>query len=158
MSLQSTKWNGLGSMEYDQTAPAEKNDVGTMNMEFVENGMQLLVIDDEEAVREAVVDILEMIGVDVIEACNGQVGVDLYTAHRDKIGAVLLDMQMPIMNGEETFHALRAFDPNIKVIVSSGYSETETMQHFVGQGLAAFLQKPYDIDTLINKVKSVLDA
>lgn len=144
-------------MNYDEAVSAEKNDIGIMSAEFASNGKQLLVIDDEEAVREAVVDILEMIGVEVLEAGNGQIGVDMYTAHRDKIGAVLLDMQMPIMNGEETFHALRAFDPSIKVIVSSGYSETETMQHFVGQGLAAFLQKPYDIDTLINKVKSVLD-
>lgn len=138
MSLQSTKWNGSNPLSFDQLMVAEQNNDAVFKGVNESSSKQLLVIDDEEAVREAVVDILEMIGVDVLEAANGQIGVDLYTAHRDKIGAVLLDMQMPIMNGEETFHALRAFDPNIKVIVSSGYSETETMQHFVGQGLAAF--------------------
>ena len=147
MTLQSTQWNNAATAELEQP---------TLNTEN-NNEKLLLVIDDEEAVREAVVDILEMIDIPVIEANNGQIGLALYKENHTKVGAVLLDMQMPVMNGEETFHALREFDPNIKVIVSSGYSETETMQHFVGQGLAAFLQKPYDINTLIEKVQSVIE-
>ncbi len=118
----------------------------------------LLVIDDESTVREAVVDILDMVGIEVIEACNGEEGLAQFREFRPKINAILLDMVMPVMNGEETFLQLRKIDPHARIIVSSGYSEAETMQHFVGQGLVSFLQKPYDIDQLISTVERVLNA
>lgn len=121
------------------------------------NGKNLLVIDDESTVREAVADILEMVDIGVIEAGNGQEGLARFRENRPKINAILLDMQMPVMNGEETFLHLRELDPNAQIIVSSGYSEAETMQHFVGQGLVSFLQKPYDIDQLISTVERVID-
>ena len=119
---------------------------------------QLLVIDDEKTVREAVSDILELIQIGVIEARNGVEGVEQFRAHRPNIAAILLDMQMPVMNGEETFGHLRQIDPDAPIIVSSGYSEAETMQHFVGQGLVHFLQKPYDIDQLISTVEHVIEV
>ncbi len=118
----------------------------------------VLVIDDEKSVREVVRDILEMSGLEVLVAHNGQVGVELFKAQQAKIAVVLLDMQMPVMNGAETFQALRAIDPQVKVILSSGYNEIEATGHFVDQGLAAFLQKPYDLDTLVAKVYSVLTS
>ena len=98
-----------------------------------------------------------MNGLQVMVAQNGQMGIDLFKQHHHQIHVILLDMQMPIMNGAETFQALRAFDPNVKVILSSGHDETEATQRFVGQGLAAFLQKPYDLDTLLAKIQHVLD-
>ncbi len=118
----------------------------------------LLVIDDESTVREAVADILEMEDIAVIGARNGEEGLALFRENRPKIDAILLDMQMPVMNGEETFLHLRKLDPNAQIILSSGYSEAETMQHFVGQGLVSFLQKPYDIDQLISTVLRVIDS
>jgi DNA-binding NtrC family response regulator len=120
------------------------------------SGGCVLVIDDEKSVREVVRDILEMNGLQVLVAQNGQMGIDLFKDNHAKIHVILLDMQMPIMNGEETFQALRAFDPDVKVILSSGHDETEATNHFVGQGLAAFLQKPYDLDTLLTKIQQVL--
>lgn len=117
----------------------------------------LLVIDDEATVREAVADILDIVGIKVIEARNGKEGLAKFREFRPKINAILLDMQMPIMNGEETFHHLRRIDPQTRIIISSGYSEAQTMQHFVGQGLVSFLQKPYDLDQLISTVERVID-
>ena len=116
----------------------------------------ILVIDDEKSVREVVRDILEMNDHKVLVAQNGQIGLEVFKQHQAEIDVVLLDMQMPIMNGAETFQALRAFDPNVKVILSSGYNEIEATRRFVGQGLAAFLQKPYDLDALLNKVQAIL--
>ncbi|CAN5438677.1 hypothetical protein BH10CHL1_BH10CHL1_34120 [soil metagenome] len=116
----------------------------------------VLVIDDEKSVREVVRDILEMNGLHVIVAENGQMGIELFKENHTQIQVILLDMQMPVMNGEETFHSLRAFDPDVKVILSSGHDETEATHRFVGQGLAAFLQKPYDLDTLLAKIHHVL--
>ena len=116
----------------------------------------VLVIDDEKSVREVVRDILEMNHLQIFVAQNGQVGVEMFTAHRAEINVVLLDMQMPVMNGAETFQALRTIDPTVKIILSSGYNENEATQRFVGQDLAAFLQKPYDLDELVAKVYASL--
>lgn len=122
------------------------------------NEKVLLVIDDESTVREAVKDILEMVGIDVLEAGNGVDGLAKFRGNQSSIKAILLDMQMPVMNGEETFHQLRQIDPEVRIIVSSGYNETDTMQHFVGSGLVSFLQKPYDLDQLIATVERVIEG
>lgn len=117
----------------------------------------ILVIDDEKSVREVVRDILEMNHLHVLVAPNGQIGIEMFMAHRAEINVILLDMQMPVMNGAETFQALRAIDPSIKVILSSGYNENDAVRSFVSQGLAAFLQKPYDLDALVAKVYTILE-
>lgn len=72
------------------------------------------------------------------------------------IGVVLLDMKMPGMSGEETYRILRQVDPNIKVILSSGYNESEVSQHFNEHGVMAFLQKPYNYDLLTQQVYKIL--
>jgi CheY-like chemotaxis protein len=61
---------------------------------------------------------------------------------------VILDMTMPRMDGEETFRELKALDPDVKVILSSGYSEDEVTQKFAGKGLAGFIRKPYTLSLL----------
>jgi PAS domain S-box-containing protein len=118
----------------------------------------ILVIDDEEPVREAVTDILALQGLEVISAANGQAGIDLYQQHKADILLVLLDLSMPGMSGEETFRHLRHLNPHITVILSSGYNEVEATSHFVGKGLAGFIQKPYNMATLTNKVMSYLST
>lgn len=118
-------------------------------------GYKLLIIDDETPVREAVVDIMELIEIEVLEASNGVEGIHLYKLYKEEIGAVLLDMQMPLMNGIDTFRELYQFDPKIRVIISSGYSETETMKNFITDDLVLFLQKPYMVDTLLTKVEQL---
>ena len=112
----------------------------------------ILVIDDEEPVREAVTDILEMEGLNVLTAANGQIGVELFRERAARIGLVLLDLSMPGMSGEETFVQLRQIDPNVRVILSSGYNQIEATQRFIGLGLAGFIQKPYDAETLIESI------
>jgi CheY-like chemotaxis protein len=118
----------------------------------------ILVIDDEEPVREAVTDILALQGLEVTSAANGQAGIDLYQQHKADILLVLLDLSMPGMSGEETFRHLRHLNPHITVILSSGYNEVEATSHFVGKGLAGFIQKPYNMATLTNKVMSYLST
>jgi PAS domain S-box-containing protein len=113
----------------------------------------ILVIDDEEPVREAVTDILEMEGLQVLSAANGAAGIDLYRERRADVRLVLLDLSMPGMNGEQAFHELRRIDPSAHVILSSGYSQLEATQRFVGLGLAGFIQKPYDAATLIEAIR-----
>ena len=116
----------------------------------------VLVIDDEKPVREAITDILNDTGISVITAASGAEGIEIVTKKAGAISLVLLDLSMPEMDGKETFYALRAIQPNIQVILSSGYHEEKATSELIGQGLADFLQKPYSFETLIEKVQMYL--
>lgn len=120
------------------------------------NSPTILVIDDESPVREAITDILEAEGISVLTAKNGLEGLDLFQARQNEVDLVLLDMQMPMMNGEQTLKALRQLDPHVKIILSSGYSDNELISLIADEEQTAFLQKPYQIDKLIAKIKQIL--
>lgn len=116
----------------------------------------ILVIDDEEAVREGVTDILELIDVAVLTAEDGLQGVEIMRSNREKIKLVLLDLSMPGLSGEETLALLWEVAPDIPVALSSGYSEEEVARRFDNKQFAGFIQKPYTVDTLIDKVTALL--
>ncbi len=118
----------------------------------------LLVIDDEELIRESIQDVLEMTGIQTLCAADGQAGLELFKAQRTDIQAILLDLAMPVMSGPETLREIRALDPDIHVILSSGYTEKETRERIVSDQGVIFLQKPYSIDILIKKVSEALQA
>ncbi len=113
----------------------------------------ILVIDDEESVREAVADILEMEDIRVYTAIDGQTGITLYQEHQQEIDLVLLDLSMPGLSGHQTFQALRQMDGELKIILSSGYSEAEINHQFSGENIAGFLSKPFRLDTLVQIVQ-----
>ncbi|MFO7538752.1 MAG: PAS domain S-box protein [Chloroflexota bacterium] len=108
----------------------------------------ILVIDDETAILEAVTDILQDDGWQVLTASSGRQGLDIYREQGDTIDLILLDLSMPGMNGEETFRALRQHNSQARIILSSGYNEVEATHRFVGKGLAGFVQKPYNAQQL----------
>lgn len=116
----------------------------------------ILVIDDEEAVREAVTDILDIEGWSVLTAESGEVGVEVYHTHWNHIALVILDLSMPGLTGQETLVQLQTINPEVKVLLSSGYSEIEVSGRFAKLGVAGFLQKPYNALQLINTVKKYL--
>lgn len=105
----------------------------------------VLVIDDEETIREITSMALSDVGFTVVTAIDGQDGIDVFQQHTDIIG-IILDMTMPRMNGEACFDILHKMNPNVPVILSSGYSEEDAMASFQSKGLAGFIQKPYKID------------
>jgi two-component system cell cycle sensor histidine kinase/response regulator CckA len=117
----------------------------------------ILVIDDEDIVRRTAKSMLERNGYTVVVAENGEEGVELFNVLAEKVSAVLLDMTMPVMNGEEAFSRLRSIRADVKVILSSGYNEVEAIRRFTGKGLAGFIQKPYTSVALAEKIKSVLE-
>lgn len=116
----------------------------------------ILVIDDEEIIRRTAKSMLERYGYTVVLATNGKEGVELFQVLSEKVSAVLLDMTMPVMSGEEAFSRMRAIKPDVKVILSSGYNEVEAVRRFTGKGLAGFIQKPYSSIALGVKIMSVL--
>lgn len=116
----------------------------------------VLVIDDEAPVRDAVTDILELEGVSVLTAPDGQAGIALYRQWQTGIGLIMLDLSMPGLNGEETLRELRLVNPQVRVLLSSGYSRDEVAPRFAGQGAVGFIQKPYDAAQLVREVKRYL--
>ncbi|MDX8409882.1 MAG: PAS domain S-box protein [Mariprofundales bacterium] len=116
----------------------------------------VLIIDDEEDIRTAAAMMLEDIGLHTLTAMDGEDGVRVYRQHQDAIDAVLLDMTMPKLDGKGCFRELRRINPEVKVILSSGYNEQESTSMFAGQGLAGFLQKPYFPEKLQEQFVSLI--
>jgi signal transduction histidine kinase/CheY-like chemotaxis protein len=117
----------------------------------------VLVIDDEEIVRRTAQATLERFGYKVVVAGDGMQGLKRFRELAAEIAVVLLDMTMPVMSGEETFRELRLIQPDVRVILSSGFNEVEAIRRFTGKGLAGFVQKPYSAARLARAIKSVLD-
>jgi PAS domain S-box-containing protein len=118
----------------------------------------ILVVDDEEVVRRTAKSALQRYGYAVLTAENGREAVDMYRGIADHVSMVLLDMTMPVMGGEEALRQLKAINPQVQVLLSSGFNEMEAVRRFTGKGLAGFIQKPYTAAALAEKVRGVLDA
>jgi PAS domain S-box-containing protein len=116
----------------------------------------VLVVDDEEMVRELTRASLEQFGFTVLSAADGQEGVELFAERADEVDLVLLDMTMPRMGGEEAFRELRKLRPRVPVILSSGYNEQDATARFAGKGLAGFIQKPYRPSELLARIREAL--
>jgi PAS domain S-box-containing protein len=116
----------------------------------------VLVVDDEEMVREFTKKALERHGYTVLLADSGLAAIDVFRRHPGEIALVVLDLSMQHMSGEEALPELRKIRPEVKVVISSGYSEAETMTLFQGQRVSGFVQKPYTSKGLAEKVKVCL--
>ena len=138
----------------EQSAKAEVAEVKTED-DWRGHGT-ILVVDDEKTVRSVAKMMLEAFGFDVLTADDGAEAVAVYREHADEIRAVLLDMTMPRLSGEQAFTELRRVRPDVCVVLSSGYNEQEATEQFAGKGLAGFIQKPYQAAALIQKLREVL--
>jgi CheY-like chemotaxis protein len=121
-------------------------------------GAKILLVDDEVVLRESVGELLVALGYEVIQAVDGLDALEKFKANREEIGLVLMDLTMPRMDGREAFLAIRAIDPRVRVILSSGYTEQDATSRLIGSGLAAFLQKPYRLKDLEEILKKVLGS
>lgn len=108
----------------------------------------VLVIDDEDAVREMLVDMLAMHKLTVLTAVDGAGGIERFRQYQTHIDLVILDLSMPGMNGEETLARLKQIRPDVPVLLSSGYNEVEIDQRFATLEAVGFLQKPYEMESL----------
>lgn len=118
----------------------------------------VLVVDDEPSVRTVVKRMLEKAGFHVLTACDGREGLERFKEHADEICLVLLDMTMPRMNGEEVFREIKKIRDDIRVILSSGFNEQDATNRFAGKGLAGFIQKPFQFEKLLGKIREVMGS
>jgi len=116
---------------------------------------QVLLVDDEQTVRDVCKTLLEELGYDVLTASNGLEALTLFMEHRETIDLVLMDLTMPIMSGEEAFLEMRKLDPKVKVIMTSGYAEQEISHLIDSKSLSGFIQKPFRLATLRDTLHTV---
>ena len=116
----------------------------------------ILIVDDQDKVINFSKEMATRSGYSVRTAADGQEAVKVFQEHADEIACVVLDLTMPRMDGTATFKALKQIRPDVKVILSSGYSEKEVAQRFTGKGLAGFIQKPYGYQRLRKELERVL--
>ena len=101
---------------------------------------------------------LESKGYTVLAAADGAVATSIYREHWREIDIVIADMVMPHMSGPELFAQVKEINPGVRVIVSSGYSHDQEGQRMLRHGCLGYLQKPYNIESLNQLVRSVLDS
>jgi len=116
----------------------------------------VLVVDDEGIIRELARGALQGAGFQVIEARDGLEGVQIFEKEKDNIHLILLDMTMPRMGGAEAFRRIRALSPTCPVLLTSGYTQRESLESLVDLPPDGFLQKPFRIRELVAKVREIL--
>ncbi|MCG6533900.1 MAG: PAS domain S-box protein, partial [Syntrophales bacterium LBB04] len=117
----------------------------------------LFLVDDEEMILEVGKPMLEKLGYEVLVARSGKEAIEIYQDNMDRIKMVILDMVMPQMSGGETFDQLKMINPNVNVLLSSGYSLNGQAQEILNRGCDGFIQKPFSYGELSRKLKEVLD-
>jgi len=117
----------------------------------------ILLVDDEDMIIEVGSSILEALGYNVLLAKGGKEALEVYNQNPDIIDMVILDLVMPDMNGGEVFDRLRAINPAIKVLLSSGYSIDGQASSIIDRGCDGFIQKPFDLNYLSIKLREIID-
>jgi CheY-like chemotaxis protein len=118
----------------------------------------ILVIEDEETLRELVRASLVSKGYIVLTADDGRQGVEMYQSHQKEIAVVLCDMGLPLFGGQDVFTRIRRMNPDAKVILASGFIEPETKAEMFKTGLKEFIQKPYLSAEVLQKVREIIDS
>ena len=118
----------------------------------------VLLVDDDESVRLVATRMIERGGFEVVTAADGREALAVYARHAAEIVCVIVDLTMPNMDGEETFRELRRLNPDVNVILSSGYNQQDVANRFAGKGLAGFLQKPYQLAQLRGALDAVVNG
>ena len=118
----------------------------------------ILLVDDEECVIDANRLLLERLGYRVLTAKSGSEAIKIFESSPENVQMVILDMIMPEMSGGEIYDRLKALNPNVKAILCSGYDIDGNAQDIMDRGCNGFLQKPFGIEHLSQKLRQVLDG
>ncbi len=124
---------------------------------FLKGSETILIVDDEEIVLDVGIEILKTLGYRVLSASSGEEAIEVYRDRRDEIAMVILDMIMPGMSGGKVFDEIRALNPDVKVLLASGYSMNGQAAAILERGCRGFIQKPYTIKALSEKLRDILE-
>ena len=117
----------------------------------------IMVVDDEPMALMLLNQILSQAGHTVVTAESGFEALDYFRKEPGRFALILLDLSMPLMDGEETFNHFRAIDPNVVVLLNTGFIENRRLDRMIANGLAGFLRRPYRADEVVTQIQSVLE-
>jgi CheY-like chemotaxis protein len=149
---------GQGST-FDVYLPASPKKIvqkGELNREVLKGSETILLIDDEDIIIDIGGQILERLGYLALTARSGKEAIEIYRTNKNKINIVILDMIMPDMGGGETYDRLKKINPEIKVLLSSGYSINGQASEIMNRGCNGFIQKPFNVEQLSMKIRDIL--
>lgn len=141
--------------------PASRNEVVKVvdvEQDVIEGNETILLVDDEEIVLGVGKEMLQVVGYTVLIARGGKEAIEAYGENKDRIAMVILDMIMPDLGGGETFEGLKSINPGVKVLLSSGYSLEGEATRILNRGCRGFLQKPFSLNDLSQKVREILGS
>jgi two-component system, cell cycle sensor histidine kinase and response regulator CckA len=119
---------------------------------------RVLIVDDEDAVRQVTAAALRRLGFTPEQAVDGQEGVEKFRQDPAAYVLVILDLTMPRMDGVEAHRQMRALRPDLKAVLMSGFNRHDAVDRFTGQGLSGFVQKPFELETLVAELRRVLET
>lgn len=120
-------------------------------------GETILVVDDEKMILEVTRELLKSLGYQVYIAQSGKEAIDVFTEKQSQINLVILDMVLPGMSGKNIFDRLREINPDVRVLLASGYSINSEAEQILARGCKGFLPKPFRIAELAQKIREVLN-
>ena len=129
-----------------------ENNTGTIK----KGSGSILVIDDEELILEVSAMMVKELGYTVFESKNGKEAVEYFKKFKDEIDLVILDIVMPDLSGEEVFDLIKTIRPEIKILLTSGYTFNNRAKTLIGRGCSGFIKKPYSIEELSEKINRIL--
>ena len=115
-------------------------------------------MDDELSVLDITAQMIDRLGYTVLQARSGREAIERFRENSDRVSLVILDMTMPEMSGGEVFDELKRMDSQVKVLLASGYSMQGQAREIMNRGCIGFIQKPYNMEGLSIKLKSILSA
>ena len=139
----------------DQPVTAEASSAA---LPKITSALRILLVEDEEILREMFVDMLKRGGHEIFEQENGRKALAFYSKNWKKIDLVILDMIMPEMDGSDAFRAMKKINPNIKALLSTGFSLNTEVQAILDEGVLGFIQKPFMPNDLLNLIDKVMNA
>jgi two-component system, cell cycle sensor histidine kinase and response regulator CckA len=123
----------------------------------VNNQGTILLVEDEDNLRELLKMILEEHGIKVLTAMDGEEALKIFTAHQDEIVLVLSDLGLPRLGGWEAFLKMKEIKPELKGILASGFSSADVRTEIIKSGAMEFISKPYDSDKIVATIRRALD-
>ena len=156
IDVESKKGRGATFSVYLPASQKKVRKVVETARRVIETTGTVLLVDDEEVILEVAKDLLEAMGYRLLTANNGEEAVEVYRKNRDDIDIVVLDMVMPTMGGGEAYDRMKEINPDIKVLLSSGYSIDGEATEILKRGCNGFIQKPFKIEQLSRAIREVL--
>ena len=141
-----------------KSASVLKDEISTKKEKLATGNETILVIEDDESVLDALKRMLEHFGYSIIPASNGEKAIEIYPVEQERIDLVILALNMPGMGGRKCLERLLEIKPDLKTIITSGYSPATSVEDMNKNGTLVFIEKPYQLEDLLRIIRQVLDG